>query len=85
MKRERIYSSTKSPRTIASNLKISRLAISSWLVGCVDVAGGISVSDEEGDTTTGIVAGVVLGGRGGKANGGEGGQNRYRDGVMHCC
>ena len=73
MKRERKYSSTKSPRTIASDPKISRLAISSWLVGCVDFAGGISVSDEEGDTTTGIVAGVVLGGGGGKANGGEGG------------
>ena len=81
-----MYSSTKTRprlgRTFAINLKITRLAMSFWLVGCVDVAGG-TVSDEEGDTTTGIVAGVVLGS--GKANGGKGGQNRYRDGVMHCC
>ena len=75
MGKERMYSSTKIParwgHTIAINRKITRLAMSSWLVGCVDVALGTSASDEEGDTTTGTVAGVVLGG--GKANGGEGG------------
>ena len=81
-----MYSSTKTltrlGRTFAINRKISRLAMSSRLVGRIDVAGG-TVSDEEGDTTTGIFAGVVLGG--GKANGGKRGQNRYRYGVMHCC
>ena len=81
-----MYSSTKTlprlGRTVAINRKISRLAMPSWLVGRVDVA-GISVSDEEGDTTTGIGAAVVLGG--GKPNGGKGGQNRYSDGVMHYC
>ena len=81
-----MYSSTKTltrlGRTFAFNRKISRLAMSSWLVGCVDVTGG-TVSDEEGDTTTGIGAAIVLGG--GKPNGCKGGQNRYRDGVMHYC
>ena len=80
----RIYNSTKTlPRlghTVAIDLKIRRLAMSSGLIGCVDIALGASVPNKEGDTTTGIGAGVV-----GKANGCKGGQNCDRDGVMHCC
>ena len=68
----RIYSSTKTlpclGHTIAVNREISRLSMPPLLVGCIDVAGGTSASNEEGDTTTRIGAGVV-----GKANGGKGG------------